>query len=195
LYYNGFNPQTDSVNWMDVPRILIAAGALYKVPNEIIQVMEGKTIYFSTQSGRSYTVLSSFPDYNILEGMNRGFILEQNINEHTVIHELGHIVDYHGIQGIYGDDKNFFSDVKAQRDKIFQVNVEGDYTSSYIRPGHITAYSSFNDVENFAENFAYHILYPDSYTNRVIDDSLLEDEYAFFKNLIFNYNANVVSET
>lgn len=189
LYYEGFDPKTDSVNWHEVPRVLVAANALYKIPEKYLDVMEGKTIYFSTQSGRSYAVLDSFPSYGILVGLNRGIILEQNINEYTVIHEIGHIVDYHGIRGIYGDEKNFFSDIRLIRDKVFQVTgVENPALS--IIPGHITKYSSVNDAENFAENFVNYILYPDNYLNRVLDDPLLEEEYAFFKNLPFSYNVN-----
>ena len=119
LYYTGYDKSTDSVNWKEIPGVLIAANSLYTVPENVLQVMYGKTIYFSTEYGRSYTVLDSFPDHDILVGLNRGIILEQNINSHTVIHELGHIVDYHGIQGIYNDEQNIFDNFLDDRNLIF----------------------------------------------------------------------------
>ena len=80
LYNYGYDPKTDYVNWKEIPRVLIAAEALYKVPKNVIKVMDGKTIYFSTEHGRSYTVLGkSMPsDSTFLKGVDRGFILEQN---------------------------------------------------------------------------------------------------------------------
>ena len=184
LYYNGFDPQTDSIDWRDVPRVLIAANALYTIPENIIEVMRGKTIYFSNQPGRSYTVLSSFPDYNILEGMNRGIILEQGINAHTTIHEVGHVVDYHSIQGIYVDKQNIFSESKNDRIRIFAVNGTFDYATGATPAGYITAYSTSNDAENFAENFAYFITRPDEYKFRVESDPLLADEYEFLVRIL-----------
>ena len=131
LYYSGYDSKTDNVNWREIPRVLIAANALYKIPPEIIQVMDGKTIYFSTEKGRSYTVLDSFPEQNILVGLDKGIILEQNINPHTVIHEIGHVVDYHGIQGIYNDKRNIFQDKLEDRMKIFNVTENQKINSSH----------------------------------------------------------------
>jgi len=185
LYYNGFDPETDYVDWRMVPGVLIAANDLYKVPEDVIQVMDGKTIYFSTEFGRSYTVLGSFPDYNILEGLERGIILEQNINSHTVIHELGHIVDYHGIQGIYNDEQNIFEHTLEDRNSIFTISQEN---SQYSTPpdGYISAYSAVNDAENFAENFAYYVIYPNEFRERLESDTLLTDEYEFMYKEIFS---------
>ena len=184
LYYSGYDPKTDYVNWKDVPRVLIVADALYKIPPNVIQVMNGKTIYFSTENGRSYTVLGSFPEYGILEGLERGIILEQNINAHTVIHEIGHIVDYHGIQGIYNDDQNIFGSVFDDRNSIF--NGLENLTSYTITDGYISKYSTVNDAENFAENFAYYILYQNEFRERLKVDPLLIEEYEFMSNQIFN---------
>ena len=185
LYYDGYDKSTDNVNWKEISGVLIAADVLYTVPENVLQVMNGKTIYFSTEYGRSYTVLDSFPDHDILVGLNRGIILEQNINSHTVIHELGHIVDYHGIRGIYGDDQNIFEYASEDRASIFKVTVE--YQSYSTAPnGYISAYSTANDAENFAENFAYYVQYPNEFRERLIVDPSLIEEYEFLRDEIFS---------
>ncbi len=185
LYYTGYDESTDSVNWKEIPGVLIAANSLYTVPENVLQVMYGKTIYFSTEYGRSYTVLDSFPDHDILVGLNRGIILEQNINSHTVIHELGHIVDYHGIQGIYNDEQNIFDDFLDDRNLIF--NGIDEYSSdSVVSSGYVSSYSAVNDAENFAENFAHYVIYSNEFLEKIDTDPLLIEEYEFMRDVIFS---------
>lgn len=185
LYYTGYDESTDSVNWREIPGVLIAADALYKVPENVLQVMDGKTIYFSTEYGRSYTVLGSFPDYDILVGLERGIILERNYNSHTVIHEIGHIVDYHGIQGIYNDEQNIFDNSLNDRNFIF--NGMDEYSSdSIVSSGYISSYSAVNDAENFAENFAHYVIYPNEFREKIVVDPLLIEEYEFMRDVIFS---------
>ena len=185
LYYTGYNESTDSVNWKEISGVLIAADVLYTVPENVLQVMDGKTIYFSTEYGRSYTILDSFPDHDILVGLNRGIILEQNINSHTVIHELGHIVDYHGIQGIYNDKQNIFDNFLDDRNLIF--NGMDEYSSdSVVSFGYISPYSAVNDAENFAENFAHYVIYSNEFREKVDTDPLLIEEYEFMRDVIFS---------
>jgi hypothetical protein len=117
--------------------------------------------------------------------MNRGIILEQGINPYTVVHEVGHIVDFHGIQGIYGDRQNIFSDSLAMRNEVFATSGTHSYQIGVIPPGHITDYSVVNDAENFAEHFAFYLVYPDQYKIRVNSDPLLSEEYDFLKRVIF----------
>ena len=100
----GFIPEQDGVELKDVPRVLVAAQLLYKIPDNVLEVMKGKTIYFSTEKGRSKSIHAAWgPD-----SLNRGFIIEQSHWTANVIHELGHIVDVHGIQGKYNDKQNVF---------------------------------------------------------------------------------------
>lgn len=185
LYYYGYDSKTDRVDWRQIPGVLSVANALYKVPENVIQVMDGKTIYFSTEYGRSYTVLDSFPEYDILEGLQRGVIIERNFNPHTVIHELGHIVDYHGIQGFYNDDRHIFQDSSAKRNLVFHVTQNHTSNASTIPYGYISAYSTTNEAENFAENFAYYVLYPQEFRERILVDPLLTEEYEFLRDEIF----------
>jgi len=182
LFRLSFDPDKDGVELKDVPGVLIAAQALYKIPDNVLEVMAGKTIYFSTEDGRSRSVYVDGRS----DPLNRGFIIEQNVSAHTVIHELGHIVDGHGIQGIQGDEQNVFSYVKEERDKIFQVTIEYDPNVRRAPPGHITHYSSYSDLEKFAEHFAYYVIYPDVFRDRMKNDPSLVDEYEFLRDFIFD---------
>lgn len=180
---SSYNPSNDQANLDNISGILIVADALYKIPDEVLEVMSGKTIYFSTEVGRSYAIVSSFPEYGMLVGLERGLILEQEITSHSVLHELGHIVDYHGIQGAFNDYKNFFSELKPNKDKIFKVNEEN--TQSILK-GYITLYSIENNDEDFAEHFASYVLYPDEFREKMKNDPLLEKKYKFFRDYIFS---------
>ncbi len=182
LFNPGMDPDKDVVELKDVPGVLIAAEALYKIPDNVLEVMAGKTIYFSTQEGRSITVFTSGSG----DHHKRGFIIEQNIRAGNVIHELGHIVDVHGIQGLYRDKQNIFSYAKEERDKIFEVTLEYQPNATAPPPGYISRYSTHSDLENFADNFAYYVIYPDVFRDRMKNDPLLVDEYEFLRDFVFN---------
>jgi len=182
LFKLGMDPDKDVVELKDVPRVLIAAEALYKIPDNVLEVMEGKTIYFSTQNGPSIAVFSSGNG----DHHKRGFIIEQNVRAGNVIHELGHIVDVHGIQGLYTDKQNIFSYAKEERDKIFEVTLEYQPNATGPLPGYISRYSTYSNLENFAEYFAYYVIYPDVFRDRMKNDPLLVDEYEFLRDFIFN---------
>ena len=187
LYNYGYDPKTDQVNWKEIPRVLIAAEALYKVPKNVIKVMDGKTIYFSTEYGRSYTVFGKpMPtDSVILKGVDRGLILEQNINQKNVLHELGHIVDYHGIQGRFYDKQHIFDQVLEDRISIFKVTQKYQPNTGALSAGYISTYATKSDLENFAENFAYYIHRPNVFREKIQTDALLTDEYEFLRDKIF----------
>ena len=182
LFKPGWDPDKDVVKLKDVPGVLIAAEALYKIPDNVLEVMAGKTIYFSTQKGRSIAVFTSGSG----DHHNRGFIIEQNVSAGGVIHELGHIVDGHGIQGLYRDKQNIFSYAKEERDKIFEVTLELQPNATGPPPGYITRYSTYSDLENFADHFAYYVIYPDVFRDRMKNDPLLVDEYEFLRDFVFN---------
>ena len=188
LYNYGYDPKTDHVNWKEIPRVLVAADALYKVPKNVIKVMDGKTIYFSTEQGVSYTVFGNPKpaDSTVLKGVDRGFILEQNINQKNVLHELGHIVDYHGIQGSYGDKQHIFDNVLEERISIFKVTQKYQPNTGALSAGYISGYSAKSDLENFAENFAYYIVRPDVFREKILADPLLIEEYEFMRDEIFS---------
>jgi len=178
---SSFDPDKDQVELKDVSGVLIAAEALYKIPDNVLVVMAGKTIYFSTEDGRSFSVFASWVD----NPPSRGFIIEQNVKAVTVIHELGHIVDVHGIQGVYADEQNVFSYAKEDRNKIFQVAL-ANKPNDKEKLGYITSYSSNNDLENFADHYAYYVVYPDMFRDEMKNDPLLTKKYEFLRDFIFN---------
>ena len=178
---SSFDPDKDQVELKDVSGVLIAAEALYKIPDNVLLVMAGKTIYFSTEDGRSFSVFASWVD----NPPSRGFIIEQNVRAVTVIHELGHIVDVHGIQGDFADEQNVFSYAKEDRNKIFQVALENK-PNDKEKLGYITSYSSYNDLENFADHYAYYVVYPDVFRDEMKNDPLLAKKYEFLRDFIFN---------
>jgi len=184
LYNYGYDPKTDHVNWKEIPRVLVAADALYKVPKNVIKVMDGKTIYFSTEYGRSYTVFGKpMPvDSTFLKGVDRGLILEQNINPYNVLHELGHIVDYHGIQGRFYDKQHIFDHLIEERISIFNVPQKYQPNTGALSAGYITVYSTKSDLENFA----YYIVYPNVFREKIQTDTLLAEKYEFMRDKIFS---------
>ncbi len=178
----GFIPEKDGIELKNIPGVLVAAQLLYKIPDDVLEVMKGKTIYFSTENGRSKSIHAAWgPD-----SLNRGFIIEQSHWHANVIHELGHIVDVHGIQGEYNDKQNVFSYAKEKRDAVFQVKIDYEPNVPGVPQGHITRYSSESDSENFAEHFAYYVVFPDEFRKRIQTDPLLKDEYEFMRDYIFN---------
>ena len=75
------------------------------------------------------------------------------------IHEFAHILDYHGIQGVYDDPNNFWSYLKELRDEIFKVPFAYDHKRPSVPAGYLDVYSTANAAENFAQHFMYYILY------------------------------------
>ena len=116
--------------------------------------------------------------------LNRGLIIEQGKLKRSVIHELGHIVDSHGIQGKYDDKRNIFSSLINTRNELFQVDSQNDVQT--IPKGHLTHYSLINSRENFAEHFAFYVIYPDEFRDKMNNDPLLKSKYEFFRDYIFN---------
>jgi len=176
LYSNGWVQSRDGVDWKSIPNNLNVYYALSKLPEDVLKVAKGQTLYLSNQNGRSYTVLGSWPSNHILENMNKGIILEQPISIQTVVHEFGHLVDFNGIQCNYGCSITNYNTMKSQRMTIFAIP----------QPGYISNYAKTNTNENFAENFAYYVNRPITYTTKLLQDPSLKNEYNFLKNIIFS---------
>ncbi len=91
----------------------------------------------------------------------------------------------HGIQGVYADEQNVFSYAKEDRNKIFQVALENK-PNDKEKLGYITSYSTNNDLENFADHYAYYVVYPDMFQDEMKNDPLLAKKYEFLRDFIFN---------
>jgi|GEM_PF-2745211 len=184
FYYQGGKPE-DFSDPKDVPNLLEVADGLYQIPENIIAVLKGKTLYVSHLNGRGYAVLGSWPEQNILAGMNRGVILEQQLKKENVVHEIGHILDYHGIRGMYEDPQNLFANLEPLRKEIFSVSFP--YDPALVAPpvGYLNVYSTANDAENFAEHFASYVFRAQDFRVRAKRDEILQRKYDFFKNNLF----------
>lgn len=185
FYYNG-SKEGDFLPIDDVPNAIEAAKGLYKIPEHLLKVMNGKTIYLSYQNGRGYTVLGSWPEQGIMVGMNRGIIIEQRLNELQAVHEFGHVLDYHGIRGIYEDKENYWKELEEKRKEIFTVPFSYNPNMDSPPAGYMDVYSTANDAENFAQHFALYILDGEEFRKKSQEDMLLKKKYDFFKNELFN---------
>jgi len=175
LVTDGYNSITDEILLDDVPNVLIAAESLYPLPDNVLDSMKGKTFYFSTENGRGLALISS--PYTSIENMNDGIIIEQDINPHSVIHEVGHSLDF---------DK-YYSDYQNHSIKNDLFEVISDEQNYLDTPnGHVSHYSLTDSVENFAEHFAFYVVSGDEFRDMAQNDVSLEKKYNFLKNHIFD---------
>jgi hypothetical protein len=180
IYYQGLNITNESIGLENINYWWEAEKGLRKIPDKILQIMKGSTIYFSNKTGRGYTMPTAF-----IKGTTAGFILEQIITERQAVHEFGHILDS-VIKGTadYKDDE--LHKLDNERKRLFEVTEPYNPNATKVPAGFINIYSSANDQENFAEHFAYYILYPDIFREKMKGDPLLKEKYEFFKKWIFD---------
>lgn len=174
LSTDGYDPTTDEILLDDVSNVLIATEILYTIPDTVLESMKGKTIYFSTENGRGLALISSH--YRSIENMNDGMIIEQNINPHSVIHEVAHIIDFEKYHGEYPN--------QTIKDYLFEVVLdEQNYLD--LPDGYVSYYSLTDSIENFAEHFAFYVVNGDEFRDMAQSDDLIKKKYNFFKNHVF----------
>ena len=186
LYYKAL-AEEDFLQIDNLPNLLEVTAGLYEIPEPLLEVMEGKTFYLSNLPGRGTVVTASWPDKNILVNVDRGVILEQRFTKRQTIHEFAHILDFHGIQGIYKDQNNYWPHLKELRDEIFAVPFDYDHKRPAVPAGYMDVYSTANAGENFAQHFMYYILDGAEFRKKAQNDELLQKKYHFFKKDMFNY--------
>jgi len=180
VYYQGLN-SSDIIDLEEVPYWWWAETGLRKIPDKVLKIMQDKTIYFSVKKGRGYALASDW-----LEGTTAGFILEQTITDNQAVHELGHLVDFTGTQGIYDDPLNIFSSVRDEKDKLFTGVEDYNPDAEEIPKGFISIYSSANNQEDFASHFAHYVLDAEEFRKKAETDKVLKKKYEFLKNKIFD---------
>ncbi len=172
FYYEGAVAE-DILPVDDIPNVLNAAYGLYEIPEPLLEAMRGKTLYLSHLKGRGYTVLGSWPDRGILVNVDRGSFIEQPISKLQTIHEFAHILGFHGIQGSYNDENNYWVHLKKPRDEIFAVPFPYDPHRTEPPAGFMDVYSTANSAENFAQHFTFYILQGEKFRNKARKDVLL----------------------
>lgn len=172
LVENGYNPYSDRINLDKVPNLDILENTLYGLSDSVLDLLHGKTIYVSTQNGRSMTI----PNSQTIENMNSGIILEQKIEDYYILHEIGHIVEL-----------SFDIEESKWREKnqLFSI-AYFDLENIDNRPkGYVTYYSLTNQHENFAEHFAHYVVNGNEFRKHTDSDSLLDLKYQFLKQYVF----------
>lgn len=178
MYYNRYDPAAHNITLKQIPGLMLAYGGLRKITGDALETMRDKTIYFSTSNERPYANLTG--DYGgTLKNTKSGFILTQPISEMGTIHELGHIVGYHGIEGLYGFH-SIFNYLKKDYDLLFDTSGI-DYPPAQTPKGYISSYATANKAENFAEHFAYYVIDPGTFQKQISGDELLTRKYNFFR--------------
>jgi len=185
VYENGLKVR-HYMNYTNVSGFSNVVNGLHKIPEPLLKIMKGKTIYLSHQWGRGYAVLGSWPEQGILKGVNKGIILEQPINEEDLIHEFGHMVGLLGIQDIYKDEDSSLEEIEPLYNEVFKVRIEYDPNLQISPEGYIDVYSTTNDQENFAQHFTYYILYGEYFREIAKSDPLLKNKYDFLKEELFD---------
>lgn len=183
LYYNKYNSATDHIELAKVEYVSNILDALKLLPDSVLVVMQGKTIYISTISERPYTILAG--DYlGTLKGLNEGIILTQPLGFHNTIHEFGHILGYHGIEGLYDQNYPQFKQYIGEYQRIFDA--EGiTYPPSALPQGYMSIYSTANRAENFAEHLAFYVLSASEFRQKASTDAKILEKYKFLKEKVF----------
>ena len=175
LYSDEIVPLDEIPQWWEVQK------GLKKIPDSVLQVMNGKTAYLSIKQGRGYAMATDW-----LEGTTAGFILEQKITEHQAVHELGHIVESNGVKGDGDRKAHIFAKAKTESDRIFKVTEPYNPNLTAPPQGFIDVYSSANAGENFAQHFMSYVLKAENFREQMKNDSVLKEKYEFFKKWIFD---------
>ena len=167
----GFDPSSNEILIEGVPNVLNAAEILYIIPENLLESMKGKTIYFSTENGRGLALISSY--HNFIENMNDGIIIEQNIDPYYVVHELGHIIDLEQPPNLI-------------KKELFSIDFIDNQNNQRIPNGYVSFYSLTNAEENFAEHFAHYVVNGEDFRKIAESDVLIEKKYNFLKNYVFD---------
>ena len=90
------------------------------------------------------------------------------------------------------EDFPFEVSLKVNNYKFFTICSEKEYKNIFgmtglnnLPCGYITQYSTKNDNENFADHFAYYVIYGPEFRERTVNDPLLKAKYDFLKTYIF----------
>ncbi|MBI5159796.1 hypothetical protein HY992_06795 [Candidatus Micrarchaeota archaeon] len=160
------------------PRITSVAESMYLIPEDLMTVMRGRTIWFFG--------VGQWGGRMILEhGRKGGIELYENRGHKAALHEFGHALDHFGIRGDYAGIGSW-RHLDRERKKVFDVTVA--YTKDAATPpvGHISNYSSSNPGENFAEHFAFYISAGPAFRMLAAYELQLRAMYYFFKNKLFH---------
>ncbi len=165
LKENGYNPYLDRISLAEVPNLDKLLDTITNLPDTVVDSLHGKTIYISTENGRGLAI----PEQGLIENINPGFIIEQDINKYYIIHEIGHIV-YHTLP----------------QPELFSIDYSNIVQYEDRPAGFVTYYSLVNKHENFAEHFSYYVVRSQEFRDMATQDKLLDSKYNFLKYNVFD---------
>lgn len=195
LYKNKFNPNSDSTSLDKIPGVYLAYLGMKILPDSVLEVMRGKTIYFSTvyfdDPYHPGVALIGYDTNKASNNLNSGILLSRPIYQQGAIHEVGHILEAYGIDSFGGDKFPNFKKLREEKNLLFDTSnidpiPDDKLFTEPIPKGYISTYSTKNKAENFAETFAYYVWQGNFFRNQMINDPLLTQKYNFMKDKIFN---------
>lgn len=171
------------------------------LPLSVVKIYRGKGIYFTTQTGRSYSVAMpvSNSTYTVFVGLQTGVFIDPRSDGPTgtarnFVHELGHLVDYTVIKGGYGRYRQAhqFPEFRKTQPEKELVYGERDDKVPQTPYGYISRYARVNAQESFAEHFRAYIMEKETFL-----DQARKEESEGHPELMekFRYMAHLVDET
>ena len=164
------------------------------LPDDVLEVMRGKTIYMTTNASARSVFVNEDPDH----GLSAGIMLTPGLTDtQSTLHEFGHLFDAYGLTGgeVENNNKNpkkfpQFSDHVDEYRQLFTTKeikplLGGGY-QGIAPPGYISGYSTVSIYENFAEHFSYYVTEGEMFRKKAENDPLIAEKYNFLKNEIFN---------
>ncbi len=180
LYEKGLDSE-DETDIGGVPGIWQIGETLKKIPETLIEVMANKTIYVSSVTEPSFTVLRGNAGGK-LRGVHEGIILAQPIIERSILREFAHFLNFQGIEGLSVPRNVQLYGLRDKYKSIFTPTVP--YTKE-VPEGYISSLSTSNTFENFAEHFTAYILDADMFRMRASKEPKLAEKYIFLRDQLF----------
>lgn len=167
--------------------------SLSLLPDDVLEVMREKTIYFSTEEGRSTIISEGHPDKSLQAGI---FMGADTTYGQAAVHEFAHVFAEHAL-GTEGEGRFFetefpkYNTIRETFSLLFPwKSAEGgnvNYGGVNEGPqGFISGYSTINQTENFAETFGYYVEAGNIFRQKMENDTLLTAKYNFLKDNIFS---------
>lgn len=194
-----------------IPYIDQILGGLALLPKNVVNVIRGKAIYLSTETGVSLNAHMTSHNAPVATylGLIPGVFIEHhpappdngvNMTLRNFVHEIGHLIDYTVLQPKLQEDSILFphqflefQQLKGKRGGLFKKNptyVKNTRTDlCKTKPGYMTNYSESNAEEDFAEHFTYFVISDfKSLFEKVMKknkkDGTLKNKYNFMKKMI-----------
>lgn len=184
LFNNEFNPETGTVDIGTVNGVYEIYRALSLLPEDVLAIMKGKTIYVSTAAGRPYTVVKG-ESGGALRNVQQGFIQPQPISRDSVLREVAHLITFQGFQGLGDQPIERYTRQFTEYKSVFNTR-ENSYSPGEIPPGFISAYATQSQTDNFAEHFRYYVLRPEEFRQKAMTETDLARKYFFLRDHVFS---------